>query len=241
MKIAVGVTTVPERINDLLPKTLKSLETAGFTRSRLFVDGVDNPLPFFGWNVDVTCRGDRIGNFGNWYLGMVELFCRNPDADRYLMFEDDIVVCRGLREYLSRVEMPKNGYCNLYLGGERNPVLAVDKSPGWFLSDQLGIGALSLMFDRATVIRMLGSTRFVSHRLERTILPGWKCQRGEMNVDGAVLLALRNCGDPQIQEYCHNPGLVQHIGAGNSTLGNEKIAESPLFAGEKFDARTLLA
>lgn len=244
MNIAYGVTTVPERIDDLLPRTLKSLETAGFTRPRLFVDGSSDPTPYWAWDADVTCRGDRIGNFGNWYLGMSELFCRNPNADRFIMFEDDIVCCRGLRDYTQRTNIPLGGYCNLYTAGDRNLITSEGKPLGWFYSDQRASGALALMFDNETVVRILGSEVFVRSRKNKNT--------GDMRIDGAVCLALRSDPRREIVEFCHKPSLVQHTGANLSVLDrvrqerglrlmNADAAVSQLFPGEDFDVRTLLA
>lgn len=240
MKIVYGITTVPERADGLLPATLYSLAVAGFDRPRLFVDGSDDPLRYWAWDVSVTVRGDRIGNFGNWYLGMVELFCREPEADRFVMFEDDIVVCRGLREYLERVDLPPNGYCNLFNAGERNGNLtAKHAGDGWVYSDQRAYGALGLMFDRSTVIRLLGSQAFVEHRLNLKTPKGGGLPRGVYNVDGAVCTALRS-KQPLIEEYIHKPSLVQHVGSEASTLGHHRPVTAESFPGEEFDARSLL-
>jgi hypothetical protein len=242
MNWAWGITTVPERIDTLLPRTLSSLEGAGFVQPRLFVDGCDDPTPFWAWDASVTCRGDRIGNFGNWYLAMVELFCRNPVADRYLIFEDDVIACRSLREYLERLPMPENGYCNLFNNGERNYLLtkrAINRQ-GWVLSDNRGYGALGLMFNRETVVRLLGAIEFVKHRLYLERPKNGGLPRGECNVDGAVIFALRNCGKPVISEYVHKPSLIQHIGSEVSTLGHHRPAMSRLFPGEDFDLRVLM-
>lgn len=229
---AVGITTTAERLDDLLPRTMQSLEAAGFTRPRLFVDGADSSLPWWYFNADVTVRPEpRVGNYVNWYLGAAELLGRNPDADRFLMLEDDIVLCRGLREYLEAVPMPAKGYCNLYVGGDGNHMLAEGKR-GWFRSDNRGLGALALMFDRATLVQLLGSESFVRHRFEK--------KRGGYNVDGAIVAALRSNSVCVIEEYCHNPSLVQHTGSERSTLGHSSPAVTELFPGEEFDARSLI-
>lgn len=234
MKWAIGVSTVPARLDTFLPRTLASLAAAGFDRPRLFVDGGDDPAPYWAYDVTTSMRGEpAVGNFANWYLGMAELYCRNPDADRFVMFEDDIILCRGVREYLEARPMPQNGYCNLYLGGERNEILSRQVVQGWFRSDQRAIGALGLMFDRATLIQLLGCENFVKHRIESN--------QGTMRVDGAACVALRCKANRIVSEFCHKPSLVQHCGSGASLLGHDRPAMSNCFPGEDFDVRTLLA
>lgn len=225
---AYGVTTTPTRLDTFLPRTLESLAAAGFDRPRLFVDGTDDPAPYWFFNADVTCRpAPGVGNFANWYLGLQELFLREPHADAYAMFEDDIVCVRGLREYLERGHLPALGYANLISAGVGNWQLGRDVN-GWYESDQRGCGAQSLVFDRETVIRLLGSEKMIRHRLDE--------KRGDHNVDGAIVVALR-CYK---REYVHNPSLVQHVGYNRSVLGHSDPVVAVKFPGEKFDARSLL-
>lgn len=245
MKWAVGLITVPSRRETLFPRTLASLEAAGFDRPRVFIDGDDDALAWYRWSINAVVRGDPLGNFGNWYLGLAELYCRNPDADRFLMFEDDLVAVRGLREYLEATPMPDRGYCNLYTGGEGNPLLAEKQAhPGWFHSDQRAAGALGLMFDNQTTTQLLGSLVFVRHLQQMS--------DGMMRVDGAVCLALRSDPRATVSEYVHKPSLIQHTGSGASLIEPirrkmglsvhqyEQPMTSPLFPGEEFDARELI-
>jgi hypothetical protein len=96
---AYGVTTVPSRRNDLLPETLCSLCEAGFDAPRLFVDGDNDPK---GWErefgLETTCRYPTIRTHGNWILALSELFIREPHAERYALFQDDLITYRNLRD-----------------------------------------------------------------------------------------------------------------------------------------------
>src|SRR5688572_13834079 len=94
---AYGVTTVPKRRRDLLPRTLGSLAAGGFAAPWLFVDGCDE-LP--GWRAEfvapgraagVTCRYPLVRAYANWGLALGELWLRDPHADRYAVFQDDFV------------------------------------------------------------------------------------------------------------------------------------------------------
>ena len=90
---AVGVTTIHSRLETYLPETLVSLKAGGFGNPRLFVDGAENCGRFIDheFSLEATLRRPRIGAYGNWLLGLWELYLRNPTVDRYAMFQDDVV------------------------------------------------------------------------------------------------------------------------------------------------------
>src|SRR5262245_20355574 len=99
MKWAYGITSVPERAwNGVLGATLQSLRNAGFNNPRVFIDG-DYSSMCLG-ECTIVRRYPRIGVFGSWYLGMLELYLRDPDYDRYAIFQDDILASTSLRAYL---------------------------------------------------------------------------------------------------------------------------------------------
>jgi hypothetical protein len=140
---ASGVTTVPERFQTTLPRTLLSLKNAGFPEPRLFIDGYDRDP---GLQLPTTVRHDRIRVVGNWMLALWELYIRDPSATRYAIFQDDLIAYRNLRLYLERLRYPDQGYCNLYTFPE-NQRLSAGRT-GWYPSNQLGRGAVALVFDK---------------------------------------------------------------------------------------------
>jgi hypothetical protein len=233
MNWACGVTTVPERLN-ILPKTLKSLEEAGFSDPWLFVDGAYGvPDPYRDLaSQRVSTRWPKIRVLGNWYLGLVELMVRNPLADVYAMFQDDLLACRNVRQHVDAYFLKPRPltYLNLYSTGpnERH------KDPGWYEGCllhpnstsrlQKGIGALGLVLPRLAVIDLLSSVDWVQKPLAASCL-SWK------NVDGGVVNALNRKG---WREMVHAPSLLQHIGS-ESTLGNPG-STSVSWPGESFDA-----
>src|SRR5215469_2312504 len=105
-----GIITVPERFDSHLPKTISSLRNGGFLNPRLFVDGSTRGKSYSSLSLEYTIRHPHVGQFGNWYLGLVELYCRNWRADYYAMFEDDFICYANLRQYLEQSNMPKDGY-----------------------------------------------------------------------------------------------------------------------------------
>jgi hypothetical protein len=231
------VTTVELRRKGLLPRTLASLRAAGFDRPRLFVDGANGKLVQSyedEFRLEVTGRWPRIRAFGNWVLGLAELYIRDPHADRYALFQDDLISYRNLRGYLDACAFPDKGYWNLYTFPQ-NQVLAptIDRTgrayEGWFESNQRGRGAVALVFSREGVHRLLTSYENIIDRPMVAI-------RGTKNIDGGVVSAMGKMG---WKEYVHNPTLIQHTGL-VSTLGPNQYKLAQTYRGEDFDALELL-
>jgi len=218
MKWAVGVTTIPER-EEMLEKTLASVKNAGFVVDRLFIDGGPNGMPDYY----ATIHKPKLSIVGNWLLGMMELYIREPHADRYAMLQDDVLLCRNLCQYLESCDYPHQGYLNLYTMPE-NLLLSGGKQ-GWYASNQMGRGALALIFNREALITLLQS----DHALRKPQDP----KNGHRSIDGCVLTGMKQNG---WKEYVHNPSLVQHIGRNRSTLVNRNWPEADSFPGETFDA-----
>lgn len=235
LRWAIGVTTVPQRSEDLLPRTLASLEAAGFGAPRLFVDGWSR---FADRNEHLTTvREPRLHCAGNWLLALAELWLRDPTADRWAIFQDDLIACRRLRAYLDACPFPERGYLNLYTfasNQERAPktVDGKDRMVGWYRSNQLGRGALGLVFDRAGVIALLGSRHVWARNVPDPKAP----ERRTKAIDGGIVTAMQEAG---WAEWVHNPSLIQHTGD-VSTVGNLPHAIAPSFRGEGFDAMELI-
>jgi hypothetical protein len=245
---AYGVLTVPERINDLLPQTLASLTAAGFDKPRLFVDGTNDVSLYTKFNLPVTLRGDPpLRPHGNWFMSLHELVIREPVVHRYAIFQDDIIAYKNLKTYLERTPYPENGYCNLFTFPSQveGKSRMIQRPPprhdyiGWYESNQLGLGALGLVFDRQAAVAVLAS----KHMVERpfTVEKGWR------SVDGGIVTALKK-HDPLIQEYIHSPSLLQHTGFVSSHVQSAARPTDPewsrfiadTFRGEDFDAMELL-
>lgn len=244
---AYGVTTHESRRKDLFPRTLESLCRAGFDRPRLFVDhsrDLHGYADEFG--LPVTVRGsDASGNgvrtAANWHLALMELYVREPNALRYAIFQDDMVTVLGLREYLEKCHWPKDAYLNLYTFPPPRQVEPTDHKnfKGWYLAKRratdggpTGQGAVALVFDHETVVRLLSSRQFVE-RHQCTV-------RGFKSIDGGITEALDAVG---VMEYVHWPSLVQHTGDESSRAERKGFAPyptAPSFPGEEWDARTLL-
>lgn len=237
-----GITTCPQRRdNGLLERTIRSLALGGFDEPRLYVDGSNDCAGWGKWlerfpsRLAAELRYPALRVAGNWVLSLCDLYYRNPSADRFAVFQDDLVCSQNLRGYLNQCgDYPKRGYWNLYTFPE-NEELAKG-NVGWFLSNQKGKGALALVFDRECVIRLL-SSRHLAERPQ-------DAKRGFRAIDGGVVTALAKSGkgDDSIREYCHSPSLVQHTGHESSFRpgGAMPFPDAPSFRGENFDLLTLL-
>lgn len=246
MRWAVGVTTVPSRRDVLLPRTLAPLKAAGFEDVRLFIDGYDHDVvdtTHLAWDHPVTARGEVVRTWGNWWLGMHELWIRHPAADRYLMCQDDLVAVRNLRQYLDR--MPKllgQRYLNLHTFHTNEQVIAGQRQGTWHEAGliggnnsqrrQTGRSALALVFDHAGMQALLSSPLLVNKPLDSN--------RPTTRIDGSICHAMNLAG---FREMVHCPSLVRHTGE-ISVIKSDQQGEPthcgyPLdmtFPGELFDA-----
>lgn len=203
-----GVITVPAR-SALLEASIASLAAAGFPSPRLFMD-------------------DGLRVVGNTIKALVELYLRSPVADRYALFQDDILAVANLRTYLERCRYPIDGYLNLILYPDNEADLA-EKRQGWQSAAHKGRGAQGLVFSREALMTLLQQQSFWYKPQD--------LQRGWHNVDGCIVVAMRNAG---WREFIHYPSLLDHTGAGKTTFN--PVAQPPItsFPGEAFDALSLL-
>ncbi len=233
---ACGVTTVPERREGVLVQTLESLKAAEFDKPRLFVDGHGTDYDKISREYGCTFRSPQIRAYGNWVLALYELYIREPTMQRYVIFQDDILLYRNLRQYLDKCKFPEKGYWNLYTVRQNQALAGRNGNPsqGWYNSNQMGKGALGLVFDRAGVVELLKA----QHTVER---PMSASSNRFHNIDGAVCEAMKRAG---YKEWVHSPSLVQHVGA-VSAIGNKhnskQYAEAPEWRGQEFDALNLLS
>jgi len=225
-KLCYGVTTVPERFEISLPMTLESLAKSGFDNPTLFIDGAAQYLPQMYREV---MRDPPIRAYGNWVLAMWELYMRDPGGRcRYIIFQDDILAVHGLRQYLEKLDYQKGCYYNLCTY-PKNAELLNGKGDGWHESNQKGLGAQALMFDRKAVIALLSTRRFCARPQEAT--------RWWQNIDGVVSDCMKDAG---WKELVHLPSLVTHVVEGQgSTLRRHQQPEITVFPGEDFDATGL--
>lgn len=206
MRWAYAVTTVASRAQTHLPRTLASLALAGFPSPR----------------VDVDTDGHA---YARWILTLAGLLLRQPEAEAYAVFQDDVIAVKGLCQYMDGIPDGKH-YFNMYCE-PGNEELSGGRV-GWYPSNQLGWGALGLAFRRAAARALLTS----EHCWDRVHNP----HRAKKHIDGAVVEAMHQRG---YTEMVHYPSLLQHTGVGASVLNDGCRAPSASFPGEDFDALSL--
>lgn len=166
---------------------------------------------------------DGLRVVGNTIRALVELYLRVPVGDRYALFQDDILAVANLRSYLDRCRYLEKGYLNLITYPEN----ATDKRPGWRPAEKMGKGAQGLVFSREALVALL--------QQQSLWLKPQDPQRGWRNVDGCIVVAMRNAG---YREYVHYPSLLYHTG--KASTFNEPQPEITAFPGEDFDALSML-
>lgn len=233
-----GITTVPERRGTYFPNTLDQLAKAGFPDPIVFCDGAGNSesmsKSYLPGGREVVFRPRRLGAFGNWILGIWELYIRNPKAERFAIFQDDIICPKNLFQYLNSIELPEDTYWNLFTFLPENEKIIAGKPKGWYDSDQGGRGALGLVLSRSAVSQVL-SSRCIAEKPRHAT-------RGDRKVDGAIVTALSPTHKQpggKFRELIHNPSLLQHAGD-ISAIGNHHQPKAHTFPGENFDCLTLL-
>ncbi|MBX3444032.1 MAG: glycosyltransferase [Planctomyces sp.] len=191
----VGVLTAP-RGDLLLPQTLASLREAGFDELTVFAEpGAD--VPADSSLLRVVRRERRLGNIANFYAGLSELFASSPDADCYAMFQDDITIAAGTRDWCESELWPGGaGLVSLF-----TPLPHTSESPGWRLLSPgffRVYGGQALLF-RGDVLRQFLADPEVLRAVhansacDDAIVAGWAARR-------AIPIAY------------HTPSLVQHHG-----------------------------
>jgi hypothetical protein len=165
---------------------------------------------------------------------MLELYIRNPNADRYIMFQDDLVTYKNLRQYLEEAKMPEDGYLNLHQHPNNRDLVRNSGNPvGWFRSNQQGRGAVALVFTRELLLDLFAHDIWIKHPRD--------LENGHQRIDASITYSLSHIHSGKHKEYCHNPSLVCHTGFETSILGRHaKQAETQNFRGEDFDALCLL-
>ena len=102
----VGLITAPRDRGFYLDQTLKSINKSGFSDPVIFAEPRSIiPDDFKG---DIVWRRKKYGDWTNWATGLYELYLSEPCTNYFLMLEDDVLLCTGLREYLE--------YCLPFLG-----------------------------------------------------------------------------------------------------------------------------
>lgn len=210
MNIRTVVLTAP-RPKKTLERTLASLQTAGWSL------GAESAAA-----ADVYDDKESSGHFRAYMRALRYAVERDPGADAYFIVEDDVVFCRGLREYLARTLWPgpveKIALCSPYC-----PEAYRQRGLGWHDSQSRRgyylSGSQAWVFPPPAAEAVLTEVATV----ESTHNADWEIGKWATATGRKV--------------WYHTPSLAQHLGLGNSALGDDAVSSIRLaadFVGEKY-------
>lgn len=213
---AVGVTTAP-RGTPTLGRTLDSLVAAGWENPRLFAEP-GTAIPNAYSHLQTTWRESRLGAWSNWFLALAELYQRHATPSAFLLLQDDVVFCKGLRRYLNDRLWPHpkccfvSLYCASAMPVRRRGFEAIKES------DSL-LGAVALVISPAAVRDILADYRLLSKHHDQQ----------ETGIDDAIDRWRKRHTNHPI--FIHSPSLAHHIGE-TSTLYSAATASRKRSTGE---------
>ncbi len=178
--LATGMTTCPRQGFCYALDTLDSLAYAGFPDPTIFED-----------------PGRELGAYGNARKALAAMMESDPDADGYLIFQDDFVAARGLSDYLEKTLWPGDvariGVMSLFTPSPR-----ARDGAGWQVCDlheNHGVtGGLALILPAHAAWRLLNDPPRAGSK------QGWDISVREM------------CVREELQWWYHHPSLVRHTG-----------------------------
>ncbi len=220
---AVGIQTSP-REGCLLDDTIRYVQVAGWPDPIVFgepgteVEGVRSVV----WP-------HRFGDWANWLSALSCLHATRPDADYFVMFEDDIKVCRNVRPYLESFlyRLPNFGSLQLYTPPKHHrplgqkPCLIDESHHGWEMW-----GAQGVVFTRASLRAFLSSSHVLGYRDTEI-----GCKNA--NKDSAIGVWGNEEGRAL---YYHVPSMVEHLPL--PSLIGSAAHQAEEFVGDDFDAST---
>ena len=243
MRWSVGVTTAPRADGDdtwraqarkrgfregpAIETTLASLRAAGFSNITVFAEpGSHRPSGdcaslYANW-VD---RPELYGGWDNWryaldYLGRFNPLCPAPEA--ILLCQDDVILCKGVREFLDATLWPSNaGVISLYCSSKHatgNGLSTISVGSSYW-------GALAFAFPPEQAQALLASN--IPNTLQGN------------RIDNRVGLWANSTSR---RLWVFTPSLAQHTGEFRSAMrhGHGQGMSANDFVGEDFDARTLI-
>lgn len=225
---AVGVTTAPRRDPTLAP-CLDSIIRAGWTAPRLFLDGSVN-IPTRFKHLPVTWREDPVGAWPNWIFALTELLLQSPEADAYVLLQDDVILYdrESLRDYLEGALWPgdRPGLISLFYTG-------TGITPGWIAAKGAWHWGAQGFVLPPGIARALVCDPDISHT----------CLAAADQVHIPIPEVLADwTRDRRIDVWSTTPSLAQHIGNSSTIWMNAGIAagrRAPWFSGSLESAVTL--
>ncbi len=221
LRWALGVVTCPRQDGYYLDQCLNSLSTTGFPEPVVFAEP-KSPIPE-SFKGHVCCRRKQYGDWSNWATGLFELLLSEPDADYFLMAEDDAFFAKGCRAYLEYAipMLGPFGSVSLY-----TPSIYHKENIHGFhneLLDDRTWSTVTVIMSKQGVISFFSDPLVQKHRFENIFNRDeafWQCSVDPKNsIKDAVIGQWASKHDLPI--YYHTPALAEHIGV-RSTLSEQE-------------------
>jgi hypothetical protein len=220
---AVGITTAPRRQPTLEP-CLRSLRAAGWDTAYLFVDGpVVPPSDLKG--ITTIVRETPVGAWSNYWLTLSELLLRQPQADAFMIVQDDALFDPrpGMKGYLDELLWPGTslGIVSLYGSSE----YTIGRTSGWSVLPEAWVwGAVAFIFPRELAKRFVTDPHVFEHRWSKPTKDAGNPAGG--SPAGIDIVVGQWAKLHEIPVWFPTPSLVQHIGHASSIWSDTQAAGS---------------
>lgn len=195
----VGLMTAP-RPRSTIAGTIDSLIQAGFEGIHIFAEPRAK-VPRRSQCAAVTFNARTLGSLANFVCGLAALLETDPTADAYVMFQDDIVLASGLREWCEAELWPfDHGLVSLF-----TPRIHAGECRGWQIRRPGGPrihGGQALVFRRDVLADFLN---------DRLVIDS--CRRKGRGCDRLVSDWATRSGSGVAY---FTPSLVRHVGHASS-------------------------
>lgn len=197
---AVGITTAPRR-QPTLSSCIDTVTLAGWESPHLFVDG-DVEIPGQYDHLVQTTRTPQLGPWLNYFLSLSDLVRREPDADAYMLIQDDVIFppTPAVIEYLNQVIWPTSdaNIVSLFCSADYDST-----EPGWSSWDATWyVGAQAFVFSKCMAEAFLADEKVATY--ERV---GDGLKKAGIDVVIGEWAKRR-----EVKIYRPTPSLVQHAG-----------------------------
>jgi hypothetical protein len=258
MKFAVGVLAAPRPI-ETVGKTVASLIAAGFEQPVCFFEPghystqvenkITRPTRIGNLLPGLTPSPDgRFGNFQNCLQSLADLISMQPNADAFIIVEDDALLCRQVAGFLEKSLWPS---CDCGMVSLYHPALrSYSEGEGVYrkvVRDGV-VGALAMVFHPSVARMILSNTRMVSEfkgsKYQQHGVDPWVRNACDFWVGNSIRQAGYSVWSIQPSLVTHHCP-VERVDLGNSTFGvgggrHFGPRQAKGFIGELADARELL-
>ena len=193
-KWGIGVLTTTHRTGGMLARTLESFRGSGFTPPVVFTDANQN------------------GGLWNLHRALKTLVEESPDADAYMIIEDDVLFSKNIRKYLETALWPSVSEHGCICSIFTPTIYASDEC--WHIENR-GSGT---WMSQCRIYHPRSAKKFVAD-LENSPRLQTKCRQ----IDAAVGGWAEENG---VNIWFHSPSLTQHISPQNTSYETKRYLDA---------------